>query len=78
MILQEDDSSLKISTNAAHALRNFCSWQTQHNRLDDTDPQHYDVAILMTKKDLCGDSCDTLGKSILSCTFTKVLLIIKH
>ena len=62
MVLSEDDSSLSISANAAHSLRNFCFWQTQHNRADDTDPQHYDVAILMTKKDLCGGSCDTLGK----------------
>ena len=61
MVLEDDDPSFKISTNAAHALRNFCYWQTQHNRADDTDPEHYDLAILMTKKDLCGDSCDTLG-----------------
>ena len=64
MILENPgDDGLEISSNAAHTLRNFCSWQKQHNRPDDTDPDHFDLAILFTKKDLCGESCDTLGRS---------------
>ena len=60
--MENDDGGLQISTNAAHTLRNFCYWQKQFNSADDTDPRHYDLAILFTKKDLCGASCDTLGK----------------
>lgn len=62
-MIMEDDGSLQVSSNAAHTLRNFCYWQKQFNFADDTDPRHYDLAVLFTKKDLCGASCDTLGKS---------------
>lgn len=62
MILDDDNEGPKISSNAAHTLRTFCAWQKRYNTKDDSDPTHYDLAILLTKKDLCGDTCDTLGK----------------
>ena len=61
MILNDDNDGLRVSTNAAHTLRNFCSWQKYFNVRNDSNPEHYDLAVLLTKVDLCGDTCETLG-----------------
>uniref|UniRef100_H2ZY12 A disintegrin and metalloproteinase with thrombospondin motifs 4 n=1 Tax=Latimeria chalumnae TaxID=7897 RepID=H2ZY12_LATCH len=62
IINQPDHQKLKISSNAAETLRNFCTWQKELNTPDDSDPSHFDTAILFTRKDLCGTAtCDTLG-----------------
>ena len=42
-------------------MRRFCKWQKRQNKIDDDDPEHFDTAILLTRKDLCSTSCDTLG-----------------
>ncbi|XP_030044176.1 A disintegrin and metalloproteinase with thrombospondin motifs 4 isoform X1 [Microcaecilia unicolor] len=53
---------LKVTSNAAEMLRNFCEWQKGLNKLNDSDSEHFDTAILFTRQDLCGVStCDTLG-----------------
>ena len=65
MVIEDPADGPRISSNAPYTLNEFCQWQKQYNTPDDSDPEHYDLAILMTKKDLCGDSCDTLGKPIL-------------
>ena len=70
MIIEDEREGPRISTNAAHTLRDFCSWQKQFNVPDDLDPEHFDLAILLTKVDLCGDTCDTLGKSNYNGNFT--------
>ncbi|XP_069463280.1 A disintegrin and metalloproteinase with thrombospondin motifs 4 [Ambystoma mexicanum] len=55
-------SGLKMTTNAAQMLRNFCEWQKGLNNANDTDSEHFDTAILFTRLNLCGVStCDTLG-----------------
>ncbi|CAK8693253.1 unnamed protein product [Clavelina lepadiformis] len=61
MIIEDGEAGPPVSTNAAHTLHDFCHWQKRHNTPDDSDPEHHDLAILLTKTDLCGDSCDTLG-----------------
>ncbi|XP_045512095.1 A disintegrin and metalloproteinase with thrombospondin motifs 7-like [Pieris brassicae] len=55
---------LEVTTNADSTLNSFCRWQHQTNTNDDKDPNHHDVAILVTRQDICSqhDSpCSTLG-----------------
>ncbi|XP_009326173.1 PREDICTED: A disintegrin and metalloproteinase with thrombospondin motifs 1 [Pygoscelis adeliae] len=62
MVIYEERKGPDISSNAALTLRNFCSWQKQHNPPSDRHAEHYDTAILFTRQDLCGaKTCDTLG-----------------
>ncbi|MBN3320006.1 ATS1 metalloproteinase, partial [Atractosteus spatula] len=62
LVAQDEGSGPEVSTNAALTLRNFCQWQRQHNPASDRHPEHYDTAVLFTRKDLCGaHTCDTLG-----------------
>ena len=52
-----------VHLSAARSLKHFCRWQHLHNPISDGDPSHYDVAILLTRENLCRvpSSCDTLG-----------------
>lgn len=52
-----------IFSSASRTLRNFCRWQAAQNPPEDSHPAHYDVAILLTRQNLCIDQkmCDTLG-----------------
>ena len=52
-----------IHASASKTLRHFCQWQHIHNDANDSDPLHYDTAILLTREDLCRlpNTCDTLG-----------------
>nr|XP_032514360.1 A disintegrin and metalloproteinase with thrombospondin motifs 7 [Danaus plexippus plexippus] len=55
---------LSVSTNADSTLASFCRWQHQLNPDDDHDPHHHDVAILITRRDICSQQdtpCSTLG-----------------
>ncbi|CAG4935187.1 unnamed protein product [Colias eurytheme] len=55
---------LEVTTNADSTLSSFCRWQKQQNTNDDNNPHHHDVAILVTRQDICSqhDSpCSTLG-----------------
>ncbi|XP_038657337.1 A disintegrin and metalloproteinase with thrombospondin motifs 1 [Scyliorhinus canicula] len=62
LVVYEKEKGPDVSPNAALTLRNFCTWQRQHNALSDRNPEHYDTAILFTRTDLCGaHTCDTLG-----------------
>ncbi|XP_054289073.1 A disintegrin and metalloproteinase with thrombospondin motifs 7-like [Macrosteles quadrilineatus] len=66
IVLIEDDASegLNITIHADHALNSFCSWQQKINPASESDPQHHDVAILVTRKDICARQntpCSTLG-----------------
>lgn len=56
IILVEEMQSapeLKVSTNADSTLESFCWWQQQLNPDNDENPHHHDVAILVTRKDIC-------------------------
>ncbi|XP_019384327.1 PREDICTED: A disintegrin and metalloproteinase with thrombospondin motifs 1 [Crocodylus porosus] len=62
LVIYDEQKGPDISSNAALTLRNFCSWQKQHNPPSDRHAEHYDTAILFTRQDLCGaKTCDTLG-----------------
>ncbi|CAG9857813.1 unnamed protein product [Phyllotreta striolata] len=67
IILLEDlhsEPALNVSTNADVTLRNFCKWQTKLNPGKDNHPHHHDVAILITRRDICARKdvpCGTLG-----------------
>lgn len=55
---------LNITVNADRTLYNFCKWQQKLNPSDDSHPNHHDVAILVTRKDICSRAntpCSTLG-----------------
>ncbi|KAJ1119609.1 hypothetical protein NDU88_007794 [Pleurodeles waltl] len=62
LVVYDEQKGPDVSSNAALTLRNFCSWQKQHNPPSDRHAEHYDTAILYTRQDLCGSkTCDTLG-----------------
>lgn len=50
MVIEEEEHGSNVSGNAALTLRNFCQWQIQHNPASDRHPEHYDTAILFTRK----------------------------
>lgn len=55
---------LNITINADKTLYNFCKWQQKMNPVDDSHPNHHDVAILVTREDICSRAntpCSTLG-----------------
>lgn len=59
----QTQTDLNITSDASSSLRRFCKWQKKQNKRSDDDPEHFDTAILVTRKNLCSDSnkCDTLG-----------------
>lgn len=67
IILLDDplsEKDLNVTINADVTLKNFCKWQKKLNTVDDNDPYHHDVAILITRKDICARKdtpCNTLG-----------------
>ncbi|XP_072471027.1 A disintegrin and metalloproteinase with thrombospondin motifs 1 [Notamacropus eugenii] len=62
LVIYEEQKGPDVTSNAALTLRNFCSWQKQHNPPSDRDAEHYDTAVLFTRQNLCGaQTCDTLG-----------------
>ncbi|KAJ8397118.1 hypothetical protein AAFF_G00009720 [Aldrovandia affinis] len=69
ILLQEDEKGLKIVHHADSTLSSFCTWQKNVNPQSDTHPAHHDVAVLITRKDICAGMnrpCETLGLSHLS------------
>ncbi|KAI5643860.1 reprolysin family propeptide domain-containing protein [Phthorimaea operculella] len=57
-------ANLEVSTHADTYLGSFCRWQQQLNPEDDENPHHHDVAILVTRQNICSSndlSCSTLG-----------------
>ncbi|ELV13285.1 A disintegrin and metalloproteinase with thrombospondin motifs 4 [Tupaia chinensis] len=62
VILGSGEEGPQVGPSAAQTLRSFCAWQRGLNTPEDSDPDHFDTAILFTRQDLCGVStCDTLG-----------------
>ncbi|XP_062874431.1 A disintegrin and metalloproteinase with thrombospondin motifs 12 [Trichomycterus rosablanca] len=69
ILLQGEEKGLKIVHHADSTLSSFCSWQKNLNPVSDTHPAHHDVAVLLTRKDICAGGnqpCETLGLSHLS------------
>ncbi|XP_046892259.1 A disintegrin and metalloproteinase with thrombospondin motifs 8-like [Hypomesus transpacificus] len=61
LLVEDSEVGPQLSSIAGVALRNFCSWQQLFNPPSQRHPQHYDTAVLFTREDICGQSCDTLG-----------------
>ncbi|XP_065365099.1 A disintegrin and metalloproteinase with thrombospondin motifs 6 isoform X1 [Calliphora vicina] len=64
IILLHDNEAhpdLNLTQNAQQNLDTFCSWQHKLNTANELDPQHHDVAVLITRKNICGNNCMTLG-----------------
>uniref|UniRef100_A0A4W3JK28 ADAM metallopeptidase with thrombospondin type 1 motif 7 n=1 Tax=Callorhinchus milii TaxID=7868 RepID=A0A4W3JK28_CALMI len=69
LVLLEEDEDLKITHHADNTLMNFCKWQKKMNIKGEAHPTHHDVAILLTRKDICAGMnrpCETLGLSHVS------------
>ncbi|XP_019389453.1 PREDICTED: A disintegrin and metalloproteinase with thrombospondin motifs 7, partial [Crocodylus porosus] len=69
ILLEDDEEELKITHHADNTLRSFCKWQKSINVKGDSHPQHHDVAVLLTRKDICAAMnrpCETLGLSHVS------------
>uniref|UniRef100_A0A669BGA1 ADAM metallopeptidase with thrombospondin type 1 motif 7 n=1 Tax=Oreochromis niloticus TaxID=8128 RepID=A0A669BGA1_ORENI len=63
-VMFSDD--LKITHHADNSLNSFCKWQKKLNMKGDEHPLHHDVAVLLTRKDICASvntPCETLGLS---------------
>ncbi|KFP07251.1 A disintegrin and metalloproteinase with thrombospondin motifs 7, partial [Calypte anna] len=66
ILLENEEEDLKISHHADNTLRSFCKWQKSINIKGDSHPLHHDVAVLLTRKDICAAMnrpCETLGLS---------------
>ncbi|XP_054731026.1 A disintegrin and metalloproteinase with thrombospondin motifs 12 [Anastrepha obliqua] len=63
VLLEEHEAypELNLTQNAQKNLDTFCSWQHKLNTANETDPYHHDVAILITRTNICGNNCMTLG-----------------
>ncbi|KAJ6656117.1 hypothetical protein lerEdw1_004168 [Lerista edwardsae] len=69
ILLEEEEQGLKIVHHADKTLASFCKWQKSINPKTDANPLHHDVAVLLTRKDICAGTnhpCETLGLSHLS------------
>lgn len=44
---------LEVSSSADVTLTSFCRWQQEMNPDNDENPHHHDVAILVTRQDIC-------------------------
>ncbi|XP_040194028.1 A disintegrin and metalloproteinase with thrombospondin motifs 12 [Rana temporaria] len=69
ILLEEEEEGLKIVHYADQTLSSFCKWQKSINPKSDSHPAHHDVAVLLTRKDICAgrnSPCETLGLSHLS------------
>lgn len=61
---QEEEEDLKINHHADNTLKSFCKWQKYINPKDENHPNHHDVAILLTRYNICtrvNEPCSTLG-----------------
>ncbi|CAG5859420.1 unnamed protein product [Menidia menidia] len=66
ILLEQDEDDLKITHHADQSLSSFCKWQKKLNMKGDEHPLHHDVAVLLTRKDICAAvnmPCETLGLS---------------
>ncbi|XP_045438216.1 LOW QUALITY PROTEIN: A disintegrin and metalloproteinase with thrombospondin motifs 7 [Pipistrellus kuhlii] len=64
IVLQDEVSDMKVQHEAHSTLSTFCEWQKRLNMEEDSHPLHHDMAVLITRKDLCtsrNQPCETLG-----------------
>ncbi|XP_055987448.1 A disintegrin and metalloproteinase with thrombospondin motifs 8 [Sorex fumeus] len=63
LVIRDGNLGPNSSQDGNLLLKNFCSWQRDYNPPSDRHAEHYDTAVLLTRKSFCLDSqsCDTLG-----------------
>lgn len=64
IVLQDEVNDMKVTHEAHSTLNTFCEWQKRLNMDEDSHPLHHDMAVLITRKDLCTSKdqpCETLG-----------------
>ncbi|XP_044135279.1 A disintegrin and metalloproteinase with thrombospondin motifs 7-like isoform X1 [Bufo gargarizans] len=69
ILLESDEEELKVSHHADNSLRSFCKWQKAMNMKSEEHALHHDVAVLLTRRDICASMnrpCETLGLSHVS------------
>ncbi|KAL1007674.1 hypothetical protein UPYG_G00090020 [Umbra pygmaea] len=66
ILLEKEEVDLKITHHADNSLNSFCKWQKRLNVKGEEQAIHHDVAVLITRKDICAainKPCETLGLS---------------
>ncbi|XP_070985811.1 A disintegrin and metalloproteinase with thrombospondin motifs 7-like [Oncorhynchus clarkii lewisi] len=66
ILLEKEEEDLKITHHADNSLSSFCKWQKRLNMKGEEHAVHHDVAVLLTRKDICtaiNKPCETLGLS---------------
>ncbi|KAF5270821.1 hypothetical protein FQA39_LY18869 [Lamprigera yunnana] len=58
---EEEEIDLMINANAEETLASFCKWQQTINPKDIQHPNHHDIAILLTRYDICSDNMSNCG-----------------
>lgn len=53
IILKHERAGPLISNRAQETLQQFCAWQQNYNDRNDDAISHHDVAILLTRHDIC-------------------------
>ncbi|KAF0293558.1 A disintegrin and metalloproteinase with thrombospondin motifs 7 [Amphibalanus amphitrite] len=65
---EDSDLYFNISGDGDSALKSFCNWQTAMNPSNESHPNHHDVAVLLTRRNICSgnQTCNTLGMAEVS------------
>ncbi|PSN56829.1 hypothetical protein C0J52_08265 [Blattella germanica] len=58
---EEKEFDLIINQDAESTLHSFCNWQASINPHDYSHPNHHDVAVLLTRYDICSDNMSECG-----------------
>ncbi|KAL1139574.1 hypothetical protein AAG570_006556 [Ranatra chinensis] len=72
--VEKQETELETLTDANEGLPLFCNWQTPYNHDDPNHPNHYDIAVLVTRHDICSNNdCGLLGLAFMGrvCDITK-------
>ncbi|CAG9838536.1 unnamed protein product [Diabrotica balteata] len=71
---EEEEIDLVINTDAESTLASFCKWQVKINPKDITNPNYHDIAVLLTRYDICADEgkdCGLMGLAYVAGACTK-------
>ncbi|XP_072392013.1 A disintegrin and metalloproteinase with thrombospondin motifs 12-like [Diabrotica undecimpunctata] len=71
---EEEEIDLVINTDAESTLASFCKWQVKINPKDITNPNYHDIAVLLTRYDICADEgkdCGLMGLAYVAAACTK-------
>uniref|UniRef100_A0AC35U444 Peptidase M12B domain-containing protein n=1 Tax=Rhabditophanes sp. KR3021 TaxID=114890 RepID=A0AC35U444_9BILA len=81
IVIRDERTGPSINNRAQDTLQNFCIWQQRYNEHNEDGLNHHDVAILLTRHDICRahNKCDTLGLAELGtmCDYKRSCAIIE-